>query len=962
MLSIMAANNTNSLPSQLLLLKQQRIEDFKLVYKDDIASIDSHYLDQLGEFCALSDFGHRHLVRNPQWATDILQDGLLYSDELKPHIERRFTQLIKAVTTELELEKCLRDVRNFFQIVIAWRDLGQHAHITQSLIDVSELAETLIIGARNALSTLLEKTWGLPHDSDGNIQPLMILGMGKLGGHELNFSSDIDLIFTFPNHGETVGGRRSTDNQQYFVKLAQKLVNALDKTTVDGFVYRVDMRLRPFGNSGPLVASYAALEDYYQSQGRDWERYAMVKSRILGGEDSFSRELKSMIRPFMFRRYIDFSAIESLRKMKMMITHEVRRRGLIDNIKLGSGGIREVEFIVQVFQMIRGGREPQLQNQSLLIILERLESLEIITKSDCNALKDSYLFLRLSEQTLQQIDDKQTQTLPDNELDWQRLLWATRHQTQDDYRATLGHHMQIVEEQFANVIGQDDEEDSIDSKEQELLTVVCNADESFDGESVLFELGCCCPQPLFSEIMALKSELEKRRVGVRGQEAMAKLLPLLVGGLISEEGADGLFRKIANILKTIATRTAYIELLLENPGALEQLVSLCKASDWISKQLTLHPILLDELLDPKSLYSPTPLDEYGAQLHQYLMRIPPDDLEQVMEGLRQHKQCQQLRIAAADVTGAMKVMTVSDHLTALAQSIVEHVIEIAWQQLTQRYGTPQFEGDNKGFAVIGYGKLGGFELGYGSDLDLVFVHSGVSGTMTNGKKEIDSAHFYLKFAQRILHLFNTRTVSGILYELDMRLRPSGSKGLMVTHIDSFVDYQHSEAWVWEHQALVRTRVVCGSLWLKEKFKSIREGVLCKPRNRATLQTDVAKMRVKMRDHLTQGSDEVFDLKQDNGGIADIEFIAQFLVLGYSEGHPELTEFSDNVSIFKQAKNLALISHEEQQTLSNAYQDYRHKGHRLVLNDLKNQTDDKEFAEQRDKVSKIWRRLMLTTPQ
>lgn len=957
----MTANNTNSLPSQLLLLKQQRLEDYKLAYKNDITSINSVQLEQLGEFLALSDFAHAQLCKHSDWLDDIIAGDLLNAAALKPLIEERFNALVAQVTTEAQLEKCLRDVRNFFQLVIAWRDMGKFAPITQSLIDVSELAEILIIGARDALSKLLESTWGLPTDSKGNVQPLMVLGMGKLGGHELNFSSDIDLIFTFPNHGETQGGRRSTDNQQYFVKLAQKLVNALDKITVDGFVYRVDMRLRPFGNSGPLVASFAAMEDYYQSQGRDWERYAMVKSRILGNDGEYAEELKRLIRPFMFRRYIDFSAIESLRKMKLMISHEVRRRGLVDNIKLGSGGIREVEFIVQVFQMIRGGREPQLQNQSLLVILSRLQALEIIDKNECEQLRESYLYLRLCEQTLQQIGDKQTQTLPDNELDWTRLLWVCGEPDETSFRDTLKGHMNVVEQQFSNVIGQEDEDDGTESKEHELLTVVCSADEDFDGESILFELGCQKPQALFSEIIALKTELSKRRVGERGQEAMNKLLPLLVMQLINEANASDLFRKIANILKTIATRTAYIELLLENPGALKQLVTLCQASDWISEQLTLHPILLDELLDPKSLYSPTPLDEYSAQLHQYLMRIPTDDMEQVMEGLRQYKQCQQLRIAAADVTGAMELMKVSDHLTALAQSVVEHVINIAWQQLTQRYGTPQFDGDDKGFAVIGYGKMGGYELGYGSDLDLVFVHSGKSGTYTDGDKQIDSAHFYLKFAQRILHLFNTRTVSGILYELDMRLRPSGSKGLMVTHIESFVDYQEQEAWVWEHQALVRTRVVCGSQWLKERFNQIREGILCQVRDRAELQGEVAKMRVKMRDHLTQGNDEIFDLKQDNGGIADIEFIAQFLVLGYSEQFANLTRYSDNMRIFEQALAVNLISEQEQQILSQAYQDYRHKGHRLVLNDLKNQTDEKEFAEQREQVSNIWRRLMLTEP-
>jgi len=959
MLSIMTVNNTNSLPTQLLSLKNTRLKEIELTYPETYSSLDDLSKESLGRFISLSDFGFEQLMRHEQWLIDILEQSLLNMPSLELSIAQHVTELSTLVDNEAQLEKKLRHCRNFFQTVIAWRDMCALVKIEQSLIDVSTLAEALITCARDCLTKLLEPTWGRPFDKKGIEQPLMIMGMGKLGGRELNFSSDIDLIFSFPHHGETKGGRRSTDNQQYFVKLGQKLVNSLDRMTSDGFVYRVDMRLRPFGNSGPLVVSYAALEDYYQSQGRDWERYAMVKSRVLGSNSHYKHELERMIRPFMFRRYIDFGVIESLRKMKLMISHEVRRRGLVDNIKLGSGGIREVEFIVQVFQMIRGGREPQLQEQSLLITLKRITELAIITDEDYQQLLTSYLFLRLCEQTLQQIDDKQTQTLPNNELDWQRLLVVTNQPNEQRFRVVLNQHCEVVQEQFNRVVGQDDDQEEEQNKNHQLLAMLNEADEDFDGESLLYDLGCSSPKQLFIQMQALKAELSKRRVGVRGQEAMSKLMPLLLQQLIVKEHSDLLFRKIGNILNTIATRTAYIVLLLENPGALNQLVKLCEASDWISEQLTQHPILLDELLDPKSLYSPTPLNDYGSQLRQYLMRIPEDDMEQVMDGLRQYKQCQQLRIAAADVTGAMEVMKVSDHLTSLAQAIIAHVIDIAWHQLIVRYGEPQFEGEDKGFAVIGYGKLGGTELGYGSDLDLVFVHSGCEGTKTSGDKAVESSHFYLKLAQRVLHLFNTRTVSGVLYELDMRLRPSGSKGLMVTHLDSFIDYQQSEAWVWEHQALVRTRIVCGSDLLTEKFNAIRQGILCQPRDIGLLQKDVAKMRVKMRDHLTQGNTEIFDLKQDNGGIADIEFIAQFLVLGYSNQYKQLTLFSDNVRVFKQAAILGLIDEQQEHTLSTAYQSYRHKGHRLVLNDLKNQTSDREFDEQRSAVSNIWRHLMLT---
>lgn len=955
----MTTNNTNSLPSQLLLIKNNRLNDFKSKYNDIYSSLNRQQQQLLGHFFALSDFGFEQLMRHGDWALQIYNDDMLTTPQLSSFIEEKFEQLKAVVSNEIDLEKNLRIFRNYFQSIIAWRDLCRLIDIEQSLLDVSVLAETLIIGARDCLTDILASEWGYPYDENGNRQPLMILGMGKLGGRELNFSSDIDLIFSFPRHGKTTGGRRSTDNQEYFIKLGKKLVNALDKVTFEGFVYRVDMRLRPFGASGPLVVSFAALEDYYQFQGRDWERYAMVKSRVLGDDNSYAQELKQMIRPFMFRRYIDFSAIESLRKMKLMISHEVRRRGLVDNIKLGSGGIREVEFIVQVFQMIRGGREPKLQQQSILLTLSSLAQCSIFTNEQAQSLKQSYLFLRLCEQTLQQINDKQTQTLPNNPIDWDRLLVVTNQDNEVSFRELLHKHSQVVIEQFNQVVGHEDEQQPRECKIQQSLMMLCNPDLDVNNESILTELGCLSAQSLAKEITNLNDDLAKRQMGIRGQDTMAKLMPLIVQQVMTLDSGDLLFKKLGNILKTIATRTAYIELLLENPGALKQLILLCQTSDWIGEQLTKHPILLDELLDPKLLYSPTPLNEYDAQLRQYLMRIPEDDMEQLMEGLRQYKQCQQLRIAAADVTGMMDVMTVSDHLTALAQAIVAYVQELAWQQLVSRFGEPKFEGDGIGFGVIGYGKVGGWELGYGSDLDLVFVHNALPNTSTSGKKVIDSAHFYLKLSQRILHLFNTRTVSGILYELDMRLRPAGNKGLMVTHIDSFIDYQHEEAWVWEHQALVRTRLVCGSNAIDDKFNVMRDNILCRQRDVELLRNDVAKMRVKMRDHLTQGNDEFFDLKQDNGGIADIEFIAQFLVLGYSYQFSELTAHNDNASIFEQAAKVQLISDNHKGILIDAYQAYRHKGHRLVLNDLKNYTSEKEFDAHRSQVRKIWRQLLLT---
>lgn len=908
------------------------------------------------QLIGLSDFAFEQLSKQPQWLDFMLADDLLIKTSLVPVIDAEITRVLAETTSEQQLERNLRQLRNKFQVMIAWRDLCHLVALTDSLIDVSHLAQQLIIGARDWLANSLAPTWGHPLDSKGNIQPLLIIGMGKLGGEELNFSSDIDLIFTYPESGETSGGRRVTDNQQYFVKLAQKLINALDKRTYDGFVYRVDMRLRPFGNSGPLVASFSAMEDYYQLQGRDWERYAMVKGRVLGPDCEHSQALTQLLRPFMFRRYIDFSAIESLRQMKQMISHEVRRRGLIDNIKLGSGGIREVEFIVQVFQMIRGGRQPQLQQQSLLKTLMALQDGGVFSIDEGNALRQSYLYLRACEQYLQQFADAQTQTLPDNAIDWARLCHLTKNVDEAGFRAQLKTHQDIVCEQFAQVVGEDDSAECGNDKELSLLKLIFDADKDFDGESLLYELGCQSPQAMFEQIHVIKEDIEKRPMGPRGLEAFNKLMPLLLNQVKGLEDCAVVLARIGKILSKIATRTTYIELLLENPGALGQLVHLCQASCWIAEQLTHFPMLLDELLDPKLLYQVTPLADYQSELRRYLMRIPDDDMEQMMEGLRQFKQVQQLHIAAADITGVLSLMKVSDHLTALAQAIISHVVDLAWQQMAQRYGEPVHQGQEKGFAVIGYGKLGGIELGYGSDLDLVFIHCAQFGKMTDGNKAIESHHFYLKLAQRVIHLFNTRTNSGILYEVDMRLRPSGNSGLLVSHLDSFIEYQQQEAWTWEHQALVRTRIVYGESYLQQGFIAARDLILHQQRSAPALAQDVAKMRIKMRDNLSKGNSEQFDIKQDDGGVADIEFIAQYLVLSHSHQCPQLTVFSDNIRIFEALVEHNHLSSEEGEALASIYCQYRNRGHRQALHNKANVIASDQFTAERQTVQAIWRKL------
>ncbi|MDT3666797.1 bifunctional [glutamate--ammonia ligase]-adenylyl-L-tyrosine phosphorylase/[glutamate--ammonia-ligase] adenylyltransferase [Cronobacter dublinensis] len=906
-----------------------------------------------------SDFVREAISAHPDWLHE-LEAAPPEADEWR-HYGVWLQAMLADVHDEAALMRALRQFRRRIMTRIAWSQTLARATTQQTLTQLSELAQTLIVAARDWLYAACCREWGTPCNAQGVPQPLMILGMGKLGGGELNFSSDIDLIFAWPESGSTQGGRRELDNAQFFTRLGQRLIKALDQPTQDGFVYRVDMRLRPFGDSGPLVLSFAALEDYYQEQGRDWERYAMVKARIMGdNDDAWSQELRAMLRPFIFRRYIDFSVIQSLRNMKGMIAREVRRRGLTDNIKLGAGGIRETEFIVQVFQLIRGGREPSLQQRSLLPTLAAIEQLHLLTPDDAACLRDAYLFLRRLENLLQSINDEQTQTLPGDALNRARLAWAMGEADWEALTARLERHMAGVRRVFNELIGDEDPtggEESLTEGWRELWHDALDAD---DDTPVLSTLGAESRMRLLATLADFRKETEKRTIGPRGRQVLDNLMPHLLSAVCaSPDDAALALSRVTPLLTGIVTRTTYLELLSEYPGALKHLIRLCAASPMIASQLARYPLLLDELLDPNTLYQPTAMDAYRDELRQYLLRVPDDDEEQQLEALRQFKQAQLLRVAAADIAGTLPVMKVSDHLTWLAEAIIDAVVQQAWGQMVARYGQPKHlrDRDGRGFAVVGYGKLGGWELGYSSDLDLVFLHDCPAEVMTDGEREIDGRQFYLRLAQRIMHLFSTRTSSGILYEVDARLRPSGAAGMLVTTAEAFADYQKNDAWTWEHQALVRARVVYGDKPLQAQFDTIRREVLATPRDGDTLRTDVREMREKMRAHLGNKHRDRFDIKADEGGITDIEFITQFMVLRYAPEQPKLTRWSDNVRILELLAQHDIMREDEAKALTQAYVTLRDELHRRALQELPGHVAQTAFEQEREQVRDSWRRWL-----
>ncbi|MDE1190177.1 MAG: bifunctional [glutamate--ammonia ligase]-adenylyl-L-tyrosine phosphorylase/[glutamate--ammonia-ligase] adenylyltransferase [Pantoea sp.] len=907
---------------------------------------------------AFSDFIVDNLQQHPEWWQQ-LQQQPPEPDEWQSYASW-LNQTLENVDGEASLMRELRLFRRHMLVRIAWMQCLHQASTTQSLQQLSVLAETLIAAARDWVWQDCCRDFGTPCNEAGEPQPMLILGMGKLGGNELNFSSDIDLIFAWPENGVTRGGRRELDNAQFFTRMGQRLIKVLDQPTVDGFVYRVDMRLRPFGDSGPLVLSFAALEDYYQEQGRDWERYAMVKARLMGDDHGrWSQELQQMLRPFVYRRYIDFSVIQSLRNMKGMIAREVRRRGLKDNIKLGAGGIRETEFIVQVFQLIRGGRERSLQLRSLLPTLAAIGELGLLTAQQVEHLREAYLFLRRLENLLQSLNDEQTQTLPENDLDRQRLAWGMGAADWPTLIASLEQHMAGVRAIFDELIG-DDTPDIDDQRElAEFAVLWQDTLEESELAALVPQLDEAQQRVLYEALNAFRLDVGRRTIGPRGRQALDQLMPRLLSEVCPRPDAAVILSRLTPLLLGVLTRSTYLELLTEYHGALRHLIRLCAASPMIASQLARYPLLLDELLDPATLYQPTATDAYRDELRQYLMRIPTDDEEQQLEALRQFKQAQHLRIAAADIAETLPVMKVSDHLTWLAEAIIESVVQQAWNMMVQRYGRPSHltHDGERGFAVVGYGKLGGWELGYSSDLDLVFLHDCPDDAVTDGERAIDGRQFYLRLAQRVMHLFSTRTSSGILYEVDARLRPSGAAGMLVSTFAAFDDYQRNEAWTWEHQALVRARIVFGEAALCEQFNQIRRGILCLPRDEDTLRKDVREMREKMRAHLSNKHKGRWEIKTDEGGITDIEFIAQYLVLCYAARQPALTRWSDNVRIFELMAQHDIMPDEEARALTHAYVTLRDALHHLALQELPGHVEPEAFAAERATVNASWQRWL-----
>ncbi|MBY4676444.1 bifunctional [glutamate--ammonia ligase]-adenylyl-L-tyrosine phosphorylase/[glutamate--ammonia-ligase] adenylyltransferase [Marinobacterium arenosum] len=938
---------------------------------DSLPDQPDRFIDDLSRVLVGSDFVAEQLQRRSDLLAELCTSGDLYRAYDTDHYASALGQLLSEAENEAGLHRLLRQFRQREQVRLIWRDLTRLADMRATTRELSWLADACIDRTLDWLHDELSQRYGQPmaRDSKGQLQPqrLVVLGMGKLGANELNLSSDIDLIFAFPHNGETDGSGKTLANQDFFIRLGKKLIQALDNITVDGFVFRVDMRLRPFGSAGPLAASFGALESYYQDQGREWERYAMIKARVVAGDKQAGAELLTLLRPFVYRKYIDFSAFESLRDMKQMINREVRRKGLEGNVKLGSGGIREVEFIAQAFQLIRGGRDSRLQQRELLNILPLLPEVVGMPEEAVDQLVTAYTLLRNTEHAIQAVADRQTQELPDSPLEQARLAFSMGYPDWPAFAAELEHCRAMVRQHFADVIAPAEEDESQADSDQLGDWLLLWQTEIDDQQAIelLAEKGFDDPAAAWQQLRDLRQSRTVQMLQQIASERLLAVLPSLLQAISRVDNASETLARVLKLVQAVLRRSAYLVLLAENPMALQQLVRLCAASPWFGEQLSKQPILLDELIDPRSLYAPPNKAELQAELRQQLLRIPEDDVEQLMEALRYFKHAHLLRVAASDITGALPLMKVSDYLTWTAEAILEAVLDIAWRNLTEKHGLPMKEAGvpcELDFIVLGYGKVGGIELSYGSDLDLVFIHDTDPNLFTDGDKSIANSVFFTRLGQRIIHILNTFTPSGQLYEVDMRLRPSGNSGLLVSSLKAFRDYQLNEAWTWEHQALVRARVVAGDPALQQRFEAVREEVLGAKREQDKLTGEVVEMREKMRSHLgsKNSGDEasVFHLKQDQGGIVDIEFMVQYCVLAHGWQYPELMEFTDNIRILDAVERVGLLPAVDTELLRETYKAYRSVGHRLTLQGQSGSViDDREMTDCRDQVSRIWRDLM-----
>jgi [glutamine synthetase] adenylyltransferase / [glutamine synthetase]-adenylyl-L-tyrosine phosphorylase len=918
------------------------------------AALPGELQAELPRLVAASEFAASALLQDPEalaWVSRHIEPSIARA------ANRDYHQRVAAAATTADAQRVLREWRRREMLRIAWRDIAGRAGVVETLHALSELADACIRAATTAAQAILENPFGRPRNAGADV-PLIVVGMGKLGGMELNFSSDVDLVFLFAQAGQT-DGTRVIENEEYFTRVGRELIRLLDARTENGFAFRVDMRLRPFGESGPLVVSLASLEDYLQQHGRDWERYAWIKARAIVGAEAYSAANQEFVRPFVYRRYLDFGVFESLREMKALIAREVARRDLGQDLKLGSGGIREIEFIVQSMQLVRGGSDRRLQNAALLEVMPQLADSKSLSAADIAELHDAYLVLRKAENALQMIRDEQTHSIPLDPADRARLSLNMGDADWSAASARIEAARRAVARQFeALLFGSPDTKRPNGEAPLSWLGIEAS---SIEEELV----GGGFPAPEIPAVAALLETYRKsapyRRLDEAGRRRLHVVLDRLLKATVGQAQPAIVVQRVLRVLDAIGARSSYLALLKEQPAALDRLIDVCAISGFLARQIADFPLLLDELIDARAFAEVPSRAGFARELAARTERLPADDPERQVEALRQFQKVAVFAVALADLTGRLMLMSVSDRLTDIAELIVQCCMDLAWGQMTKIYGVP-YCGDDAASARIvkvaaaGYGKLGGLELGYGSDLDLVFLHDSTGEfQQTAGERPLDNGVFFLRLGQRIVHLLTMHSAAGRLYEVDMRLRPNGKGGFLMTGVDAFERYQQHDAWTWEHQALLRARTVGGDERLCARFEAVRRRVLCTAVRRDTLRTDVSQMRSRMRRELSKAGRGQFDIKQDAGGIADIEFLVQYWVLAAASAHPQVVTFSDNIRQLEALARVGVLDESTALWLKQAYIGYRSVLHHQSLEGGLRVVEAGPYAETRARVQAIWRR-------
>ena len=902
--------------------------------------VNASFSAAVAHLCNCSLWGQRLLAKDMNLLDDLLQNhAKVYSTaDMQQFLQHA------SINDETSLKKALRQLRQRVMLRIMYRDLNGLADLSEVVTTTTNLAEIVLNTATNYHQIWLESRYGKP-TAKNHAQALIVIGMGKLGGAELNVSSDIDLIFAYEEDGETLrlklDGVESISNQDFFTKLAKKLIAALDDVTEDGFVFRVDMRLRPFGSEGVLVSSFDALEDYYQNNGRDWERYAWIKGRVVVGPQG---SVEKLLKPFVFRKYLDYNALASMRDLKLQIHRDVMQKAQQNNIKLGRGGIREIEFIAQVFQLIRGGRDTDLQIRPTLSVLKLLQNKGLLTEKTVSELSQAYEFLRHLEHRLMYVEDAQTQELPKTDEARIRIAKAMNCPDWATFLTELDAHRKVVAQHFDATFSEKSQTQS--QLEISIETAIWQGvTEKEAALQALLDKGYSEAEQTLSRLQMLRASNRYQQLPELSRQRFDALMPLVIQHAAQTENADVALLRTIILLENICRRASYLALLTEFPQALHLVIKLCAASPWLAQYLAAHPILLDELLDTQTLYAAPDFVQMQLELSKKMADLD-GDVEAQMDAMRHFKHAATLRFAAQDVAGQdiksqLPLETLSDYLSALADTILAVSLQTIWQSLQFKHiKTPKF-------AVVGYGKLGGKELGYVSDLDIIFLYDDAAP---------EAGEVYARFAQRINNWFNSLTSAGLLYETDLQLRPDGNSGLLVSSVAAFRDYQLHKAWVWEHQAITRARFVAGDADIGEAFEKIRIEVLTHARDVEKLKAEVLHMREKMRAAQTFVAN-MFDIKHSAGGIIDVEFMVQYLVLAHAKQYPQLTANIGNIGLLKLLASLNIIDHTIAEKIVLAYRECRSLQHALKLQGATQlRVEAKSISANIQAVSALWQQV------